>query len=153
MRPYRKERVASIILQIVSETIARGMQDPRVSCLTTITRVEISPDLLLATVYITVMGTKGDERKTLSALRHAKGHIQRTLAAELNIRQCPKLQFEVDEVAKKVQETMRILAENRQEALDRPEAQSGDETAEGRAAGEESSGAQEPEPTRKEADG
>ncbi len=113
MRPYRKERVASLVQEVVSDAIARRISDPRVSPLTTVTRVKVSGDLLIATVYLAVSGDEGAEGLTLQALQHAAGYIQRMVAQELDMRQCPELRFEIDKTLKKVKHTLELLRENR----------------------------------------
>lgn len=97
----------------MSETIVRGLNDPRVSRMTTVTRVSIGRDLLNAKVYLTVLGDEVEERLTLTAIRHATGYLKRVLAREMPMRLCPDLQFEIDEVAKGTRQTMDLLAENR----------------------------------------
>ncbi len=118
MRGYRKERVASLIHEIVGEAIQRRINDPRVSPMTTVTRVTISGDLTIATVYFSILDEPAVERRTITALRHAGGFIQRMVAKGLDIRQCPELRFEVDEQLKKVKHTMRLLDENRRNLPD-----------------------------------
>lgn len=113
MRPYRRQRVANAVRQIVSEAIVRGLNDPRVAPLTTITRVEVTHDLLIARIFLSVQGGAAVESRTLAALKHATGHIKRMVARNLSIRQCPALRFEIDEVAKGTRLTMDLLAENR----------------------------------------
>jgi len=111
--PYRKERVASAIRDIVSTALARRLNDPRVAPLTTVTRVVVTGDLLVARVYLSVPGNESDETRTLAAIRHAGGYIQRMVAHELKLRQCPELRFQADEVIKGVRRTMALLDENR----------------------------------------
>lgn len=118
MRGYRKERVASLVHEIVSEAILRRINDPRVSPLTTVTRVQISGDLTIATVYLAVCDDSAVERRTITALRHAGGFIQRMVAKGLDMRQCPELRFEVDEQLKKVKHTLQLLDENRRNLPD-----------------------------------
>jgi len=113
MRAYRKEKVSSVVHQIVSETIAHRLNDPRVAPLTTVTRVAMTGDLLVAKVYLSVPGDEATERRTLTAVRHASGYIQRMVARELPVRQCPELRFEIDAAVKGVRRTMELLAENR----------------------------------------
>lgn len=115
MNPFRKERVGSVVREIVSSALLNRLKDPRISALTTITRVVVSGDLLLARVYVSVPGGEAEERKTLMGLQHAVGFLQRIVAAELNIRQCPQLRFEIDESLKKVRQTLEILDRNRRE--------------------------------------
>ncbi len=128
MRPYRKQRVANAVRHIVSEAIVHGLNDPRVAPLTTITRVEVTGDLLIARIFLSVQGGEAVERRTLAGLKHATGHIQRMVARELSIRHCPTLRFELDEVAKGTRRTMDLLAENRRlqpELFEPQEAQEG----------------------------
>lgn len=113
MSAYRRERVASVIRDIVSEAIAHRLHDPRIEPLTTVTRVEVTRDLLNASVFLTVRGSDADEHKTITAIQHAAGYLQRLVAQGLSLRQCPEIRFEIDLAAKGAQETLRILAENR----------------------------------------
>lgn len=110
---FRKERVAAAIREIVSEAISRKINDPRLAPLTTVSRVTVSGDLMVATVYLTVVGGEGVERRSLAALQHARGFVQHLVAEAIDLRQCPELRFELDETAKKVRETMMLLDENR----------------------------------------
>lgn len=112
MRAYRKEKVASVVHHIVSEAIVHRLHDPRVSSLTTVTRVEMTSDLQIAKVYLSVHSGGAEERRMLEAVQHAAGFIQRMVAEGLPLRQCPMLRFEVDERAKGARRTMELLAEN-----------------------------------------
>lgn len=113
MRPYRKQKVANAVRHIVSEAIVHRMNDPRVAPLTTVTRVEVTGDLMIARVFLSVQGGEAVESRTLAAMQHAAGFIQRMLARELSLRQCPEIRFEIDEAAKLARRTMELLAENR----------------------------------------
>jgi ribosome-binding factor A len=128
---FRKERVAGAIREIVSEAISRKINDPRLAPLTTVSRVTVSGDLTIATVFFTVVGDAAVERRSLAALQHARGFIQHLVAEQIDMRQCPELRFELDEVAKKVRETMLILDENRlrEPHLYEPEKSTADPTA------------------------
>lgn len=113
MNRHRNERVASLVRDIVCDAIAHRLNDPRIEPLTTVTRVEVTRDLLIADVYLTVPGKESAEHRTIIAIQHAAGYVQRLVARELSLRMCPQVRFRIDEAAKGVQRTMRILAENR----------------------------------------
>jgi len=114
MRPYRKEKIANVIRQIVSEALVHQLNDPRIAPMTTVTRVEMSKDLLVAKVFISMPNDDpACERLTLGAIRHAGGFLQRQVAQGLSLRQCPELRFDVDERLKKTKRMMALLAENR----------------------------------------
>lgn len=118
MKQFRRERVASVIREIVSEGIARRLSDPRIAPLTTVSRVEVGPDLLTATVYLTVATGGADERRTLAAMKSARGYLQRMVAKELRLRQCPELRVELDEQQKMVMRTLEQIEANRRERGD-----------------------------------
>jgi len=107
----RLEKVASVIRDVVSDAVANRLSDPRISPLASVTRVEVAGDLQTACVYISVLGTPADERRTLAGLDHAVGHVQRLLAGRLRTRQCPRLRFVSDPSIKKGAETIRMIDE------------------------------------------
>lgn len=115
MKRFRKERLGSVIRDVVAQAVQQKLNDPRVSPMTTVTRVEMSDDVQVAEVYFSVPGGDVEERKTLAAIKHAGGFLQRLVARELSIRQCPEIRFDIDERAKKVREMMDLLEKNRRE--------------------------------------
>jgi len=111
MKPYRAEKVASEIREVVGGAIITRLADPRISRFTSVTRVTVSADLAFADVYVSVMGTPVEERKTLAGLLHARGHLQGMVARRLRIRQCPEIRLHLDESIKRGAETIRIIDE------------------------------------------
>ncbi len=113
MKQYRKERIASVIRNVLGEAMIHRMNDPRLDPLASIARVEMTQDLQIARVFISVSGGETQERKTMSAMAHARGFLQRLVAAELSIRHCPELRFEFDEIGKKAMATLSLIEQNR----------------------------------------
>jgi len=105
----RAERMANTVRSIVSEVIRNKLNDPRISPLSSVTRVEMSGDLTIAKVFISVYGEDAEGRRTLTALRHAKGHVQRFVARHLRVRYCPEVRFEMDDALKRATDTVRII--------------------------------------------
>ncbi len=112
MKPFRVEKVSSEVRQIVSDAIRNRLQDPRISPLTSVTRVEVSRDLEWANVYVSVFDDQGAQNKTMQALQNASGYIQKLLAKALPIRQCPHLNFRLDESLKKGNQVMKMIHES-----------------------------------------
>ena len=73
MRGFRPERVGSLLREVLSETICFRLQDPRIEPLTSITRVEVTNDLSVARIFISVPGGDVAERRTMAAIEHATG--------------------------------------------------------------------------------
>lgn len=115
--------MASVVRLVVSDAISNRLSDPRVSPFASVTRVQVTGDLRHATVYVSVVGTESEERKTLAGLEHARGFIQGRLGKRLNTRHCPTLQFRLDRSIKTGTETIRLIDETMAaERGDEPEA-------------------------------
>lgn len=116
---HRKERLAHFIRDVVSDAITNRINDPRVHQFTSVTRVEVSPDLRHADVFLSVMGSDAESRTTLKGMNSARGMIQTRLAKQINMRQCPILRFELDEGIKNAIRTINELDQLNHE--DQPE--------------------------------
>jgi ribosome-binding factor A len=90
----RMRRVNEAVREVISEGIGE-LKDPRVGFVT-ITGVETSADLRHATVFVSVLGTKGKREKTLAGLAAAHGVLQARVARELRLKRTPQLTFEYD---------------------------------------------------------
>jgi len=93
--------LGSTIQRELAEMILRDLQDPRLTGLPSITRVKVSPDLSIADVYVTIMGTEGQQTAALNALKHSAGMMRAKLTKSLSIRVAPFLKFHIDEGLKK----------------------------------------------------
>ena len=102
MATRRQEKVARIVKEAVSEAIAHHLNDPRISGLVSVTRVEMTTDLRNANVYISVFGSdEAGQNKAFAAITHAKSRIQSILASQVQSKFCPVLHFYKDEKFKK----------------------------------------------------
>ena len=91
------------------------ISDPRIDpARTSITEVEVLDDLLTATVYISVIGSEADQRKAITALNGAAGHLQEMLGRQITLRNTPILKFQTDDKFKKTLHTLELI----QEAMD-----------------------------------
>jgi ribosome-binding factor A len=105
----RTERLASTIQQELALIILRDLNDPRLTGMPSITRVKISPDLSIADVYVTIMGTEGQKTAALNALRHSAGLMRTKLTHSLTLRVAPFVKFHLDEDLKKELELLEVL--------------------------------------------
>jgi ribosome-binding factor A len=75
-----------------------------------VTRVELTPDLRIANVYVSIFGKdQASQNKTFSAITHARSRIQSLLAGRLQSKFCPVLHLYTDEKFKKTLETMQLI--------------------------------------------
>jgi ribosome-binding factor A len=92
----RNYRVADQIQRELSLLVRTEVKDPGLSQLLTITAVDVTRDLSIARVYITVLEASQRE-SSMIALQRAGGFLRSQLAARLSIRAVPQLRFLYDE--------------------------------------------------------
>jgi ribosome-binding factor A len=90
----RARRVNEAIRQVLSDAVPM-LKDPRIGFVT-VTDVQVTTDLKLATVWVSVLGSPGDRERTLEGLQAAHGVLQARVASELGLRRTPVLTFEYD---------------------------------------------------------
>lgn len=91
----RTRQVGELLREELTDIIRKEMDDPRLA-FWTIIRVDVTPDLRSAKVYVSVLGTDDARAATLSALKSGAGFIHRHLKPRLHMRQIPELEFRDD---------------------------------------------------------
>jgi ribosome-binding factor A len=110
MPTRRQEKIAKVIRQAVSDAIANHLSDPRIVSFVSVTKVDVSADMRVANVYLSMFGgTESAQNKTFAAILHAKSRIQSILAEQIQSRFCPVLNLHKDENFKKTIETMKLI--------------------------------------------
>lgn len=96
MPTRRQERVSERIHHEISDLLLNEIRDPRLEQVT-VTGVEISPDLKLATVFVSALGDSEAKDNALKGLERASGYVRRELAQRLGMRMTPAVRFVLDE--------------------------------------------------------
>jgi ribosome-binding factor A len=110
----------------VTDIIRSELDDPRLG-FWTITRVEVPPDIRSARIYVSVLGSDGERKETLTALRGAAGFIRGHLKPRMRTRIIPDLDFRDDrsmEHAEEIDRTLRELSRGGEKARSRGETSS-----------------------------
>ena len=77
--------------------LLRELTDPRVhKTMLSITRVETTPDLRYAKVYVSLLD-KEFTKETLAGLHSSGGYLRRALGKNLQLRYTPELQWQADD--------------------------------------------------------
>jgi len=103
----RTEQVAGEITHQLSEIISRDIETPK-DCLVTIIKTEVSPDLKIAKIFISVL----PESKNGTALVYFKkisNFIQKKLGEKIKFYTTPHLRFFIDEGEIKRRKINRVL--------------------------------------------
>jgi ribosome-binding factor A len=110
----RQLRVGELIRRTLSDVLARGgVHDPELNRMSiTVGEVRTSPDLKVATAFVLPLGGRGAD-EALAALRRNKGELRRAVSKELTLKFAPDLRFAIDETFDRMDETRRLLADER----------------------------------------
>jgi ribosome-binding factor A len=101
--------VASVIRSVVAQAILTRLNDPRIPTITSITEVEVSDDLTLARLHISVMAPEPQRQLCLTALQSATGFLRRLLGPALQLRLIPRLEFRLDESLRRSFDTIAAI--------------------------------------------
>lgn len=139
----RTERIASVVRQVVAQAVQTRLNDPRLERFTSVTRVEVSDDLSIAHVYVSVMApTAARRRLSVAALSAAAPRLRRMLGDHLHTRIIPQIAFHLDESLQRGFETVQLIDELMQRSAtdEPPEDGPNPDDARAAAAGESESG-------------
>ena len=93
----KNTRINGEVMKELSIIIRQEIKDPRIHMMTSVTSVEVAPDLKTCKAYISVLGNDKEKNDTIVGLRSGEGYIRRLLAKRLNLRNTPEIQFKLDE--------------------------------------------------------
>lgn len=110
MHPYkRSQRLGALFREEIADIVMRRVKDPRLGFVT-ITDVELTEDLKIAHVYVTILG-EADREATLSILNAARGLIRGELSKRVRVKFIPTLDFRVDRAVERGRRVDELLKE------------------------------------------
>lgn len=90
------ERLNDQIRDEVAGLLMHEVRDPRFDHLISVTGVETAPDLSRSRIFVSVLGTEQEAVATVAHMQRASSFFRRELAARLNLRRTPELDFRLD---------------------------------------------------------
>jgi ribosome-binding factor A len=110
----RMLRVGELIRHATAQLFSRGeISDPILEKhVVTVSRVKMSPDLKLATIYVMPLGG-ADETEVLTALDRHKKFLRGELAHTVNLKFAPELRFRIDDTFDNVSRIDALLKSER----------------------------------------
>ncbi|SHI82767.1 ribosome-binding factor A [Wenxinia saemankumensis] len=110
----RQLRVGEEIRRTLSDALMRGdVHDPALAGLSiTVTEVEVTADLRIATVFVMPLGG-GDREAAISGLKRAKGELRHHVARSMALKHAPDLRFRIDGTFDRMDDTRRMLSDPR----------------------------------------
>lgn len=125
----RKDRLNSLLKEVISDVIRRDVSNPHINGLITVTRVEITKDLHYAKVYVSVIGTPEQKAETIEALQSAAGFIAVLSSKQVVMRYFPTLTFKLDDSVEKHMRIEELLGKIANERNQRPSSDSEQDNA------------------------
>jgi ribosome-binding factor A len=105
----RIQRLNVLFREELSGLILTELRDPRLGTLISITRVDVSPDLENADVYVSVMGEPAEKAASMQALTHAAPYLRHELLPRVAIRRIPHLKFHLDESIEEAAHVLELM--------------------------------------------
>jgi len=105
----RVERVAELIREEISKILREDVSDPRIGFVS-ITRVDISPDLDNAKVFVSILGNEEKKKEGMNGLNSATGFIRGRLGHLLELRLVPEIKFVRDDSLEKGSRVLSIIS-------------------------------------------
>lgn len=109
----RQLRVGELIRRTLSDLLMRGeVHDPDLNALSiTIGEVAMSPDLRVATVYVTPLMGAGTPDEAIAALARNKFELRHRVSSQMTLKYSPELRFRPDETFDRMEETRRLFSD------------------------------------------
>jgi len=95
MRFKRSLQVGEAIHREISAIIERELNDPRIG-FATVTRVDCTPDLRYARVYVSILGDEKKGRESLRGFESAKKYIRKLIGERIRLKFTPEIEFVLD---------------------------------------------------------
>lgn len=94
----RQLRVGELIRHELADMLSRGdIHDPIIEAhMITVPEVRMSPDLRLATIYVTPLGGR-DGKNVIEALDRNKKYVRGEISRRVNLKFAPEIRFQIDE--------------------------------------------------------
>lgn len=93
----KNTRLNEEVMRELSSIIRNEIKDPRIHPMTSVSLVEVAPDLKTCKAYISVLGNEKEQQDTIDGLKSAAGYARKCLAKSLNLRNTPEIRFILDQ--------------------------------------------------------
>jgi ribosome-binding factor A len=113
-RKRRPDQVAETVRQVIADLLLKELRDPRIGFVT-VTGVQVTNDLSVATVRVSIMGDPAERDAALEGLESAAGFLRGRVGKALTTRIVPELRFELDRGLEHAARINQIIGELKQE--------------------------------------
>ena len=109
MKGTRLSRINEQLKEVISEIVLNELNDPRITGLVTILKVNVDNELYLAETYVSIYNSK-DEELTFKTLQSCAGYIRKLLSQRVQLRTVPNIKFILDKNLEYSEKINKILS-------------------------------------------
>lgn len=110
----RANRVAELIKREIGKILLTDFKKPEIGFVT-VTDVDLTDDLKLARIYISVYGPPEKQKQSLQILQESVAFFRREIAQRIQLRFVPELRFDYDNTGERAVRVFEILEKLKQE--------------------------------------
>lgn len=103
--PHGKSQ--SFIVQVLQKAVCPEKRigiDSALSAIASVTEVEVSNDLTIAKVYLSVFSDEEGKRIAITGLKRLEGYVRKHIATSMNLRMAPEVRFLQDDTIERAEE-------------------------------------------------
>lgn len=106
---YRPERVARLLREILAQPVEEKAAEV-CDGLVTVTHVQMSKDLSVAKVYVSIYGdSRNDPERVIWYLNHHAPEFRQLIAPQVRMRVIPRIQFYFDDTLDQMERIQQLL--------------------------------------------
>ena len=107
----RTDRIEEEIKKVASHVIDQELNNPRLTGLISITKVDVTKDLKYCKIFVSILGAQ-DLNETMTALKSGAGIVRKSIGDNIRMHSVPEVKFVFDdsiEYGEKIQKMIKDL--------------------------------------------
>lgn len=121
----RIEKYASLLKEEISQILREELRDPRIAGMISIIDVQVTKDLKLVKVWVSIYGERRDREEIMKGLESSSGYVKHLLSKRLSSRTVPDVRFIFTDALEKGSKIYKKL-EELQEEINKFESEKGE---------------------------
>lgn len=93
----RVDRVRKTLMKELSDILCRGVKDPRIEGVVSITDIELPSDFSIAKVYVSIYSSEEQQKQVMEALKDNAPKMRKEIGKRIRLRNTPELHFFLDD--------------------------------------------------------
>ncbi len=101
MKKYRLESIEKEMARVIGKLLYEEVRNPKIKGIISVMRVNVTPDLKYADVYVSILPLKNEEinkkEEIMEGFDEIRGFIRKKLASEIRLRYIPEVRIKLDD--------------------------------------------------------